>query len=342
MTASDQVQHGRQRVQWSGTFFGLASGCSLGVMALLVHVGRDVMPATQLVFVRGALGLIMIAPMITRPKQPLFHPGSWGLWTRSVLGPISIASVFWNLQHTSVGTAGVLAVMGFALLPFTAWHMNTERMPRLAYVGCGVVVVGLLVLSMPAASRPSTAVLIVGLVGAVASALSSAAHRSAARHFSAPIVVAGLSIGMMTLTPLAALAGAGAPWVWPTSVGAWTLLIGVAGTAALGQVALTRANRHLPASAAVALSRSSLLWAVGLTAALLGSLPTIYEGISCVVVFGGLVLIARSLSAKPAESELLERTTSDTGRTDRSKRSCEQSAGPERKASSTFHLRVHA
>ena len=342
MTASDQVQPARPTSRWSGTLFGLVSGCSLGVMALLVHVGRDVMPATELVFVRGALGLIMVAPLITRPTQSLFHSGSWGLWARSVLGPISIAAVFWNLQHTSVGTAGVLAAMGFALLPFTAWHVNTERMPRRAYVGCGVVLIGLLVLSVPAASRPDIAVLVAGAVGAIASALSSAAHRSAARHFSAPIVVAGLSVGMMTLMPIAGLADAGESWVWPTSVGAWMLFIGVAGTAALGQVALTHANRYLPASAAVALSRSSLLWAIGLVAALLGSLPTIYEGISCIIVFVGLTLIARSLSAKPAENELKEQTAMDTGQHEKSELLCNGPDGPEREASSTLHLRAPA
>ena len=295
------MQPERPTSRWSGSLLGLVSGCSLGMMALLVHIGRDVMPATQLVFVRGALGLIIVAPFITRPTQSVFHWRSWGLWTRSVLGPVSVIAVFWNLQHTSVGTAGALAVAGFALLPFVARHVNLERMPARAYAGVVVVLGGLLALTLPAATRPSTAVGVVGVGGAVAAALSSTAHRSAAQRFAPPLVVAGLSVGTMVLACTAAFWDRSTSWVWPSNLSTWVLLVGVALTAALGQLALTHANRRLPASAATAFGRSSLLWAVGLAALVLGDLPSLIEGLSYLLVFTGLVLIARAFSVSTGD-----------------------------------------
>lgn len=108
-----------------GLTAGIASSAIVGGISLLIYREANALPATEISFARGIVGLSVTLPLIWTRLPQLVQPGSAALWIRAVAGAVSVLCFSWNLQHTSVGMANMLFDSSLLLL-LVIGHLGGE------------------------------------------------------------------------------------------------------------------------------------------------------------------------------------------------------------------------
>jgi drug/metabolite transporter (DMT)-like permease len=292
----------RVRVTGSGFALALASAVAFGVMSYGVHASAPGIPARQLACLRGVLGLALLTPFVWRRLPQVFDPRARWVWIRSGAGALSILCYFWNLQHTSVGTAKALSDFAPIFVALFSARVLRERLGALECAGIALAVGGALALGIPEESAPPLRAVGIGLLGALAASTAYLSLREAAAQYSSALVVWCLCL----VSALAALALPGEAWRPLGARGlAFVGLVGVSGLC--GQLLMTRAYTALSASVASAIGLTALVWGVLLEVAFDGFRPGWVACASYAAVLSGVGLLqaarARgSASAAPVAS----------------------------------------
>lgn len=295
-TAAQRAGDARAR-RGAGLGWALASAISFGLMSWLVHAGSTSADSNQLALLRGLLGLALLTPFVWRRLPQLFELRARWIWSRSLAGALSILCFFWNLQHTSVGTAKALADLTPLFVAAVSALWLRERLRGRDLAGCGIALAGALVIDLAGASAPSTRTLLVGMLGAVAAAVALLSLREAAQQYSTPLVVWSLC----ALSTLVSCCAGGWPLPSLDAAGvAIALGVGLSGLA--GQLLMTRAYVHLPASIASALGLTALVWAVGFEMLFSGARPGAADWCGYASILLGALLLQRGSRADPDEA----------------------------------------
>jgi len=276
----------RVRVTGSGFALALASAVAFGVMSYGVHASAPAIPARQLACLRGALGLALLTPVVWRRLPQVFDAHARWVWIRSLAGALSILCYFWNLQHTSVGTAKALSDFAPIFVALFSARVLHERLRPLECVGIALAVAGALALGVPDETAPPQLAVGIGLLGALAASTAYLSLREAAAQYSSALVVWCLCL----VSALSALALPGEPW---RALGARGFaLVGLVGLSGLcGQLLMTRAYTALSASVASAIGLTALVWGVLLEVAFDGFRPGLLACASYPAVLAGVGIL---------------------------------------------------
>lgn len=285
-----------------GFAFALGSALAFALMGWCVRLAGDRMPPPEVAFARGLVGCAVLMPLVGRRVSVLFARRAVWLWVRSVAGAAAVLSFFWTVHESSIASSRALTDLAPAFVVLLAWLTRMEA-PRLGLAAIILAMTAAAVsLNLDATAGVSSAVLGVGLFGALCASIAYHALRQAAQAFSSRLVVFGLAAAMTLAAPLVP----SAPWVVPDARGLG-LVIGVGGLGILGQIWMTRAYVDLSASVASALGTTALLWSVLIDVLFQGQPLTPHAAFAYAVIAVGAASIQwverRSRSSYPARTK---------------------------------------
>jgi len=264
----------------SGVFWMIVAGLNfVAVIAIVKHVGRDV-PAAQSAFLRYALGLVLVIPMI----RPMLRAGV-SRSDRNLFclrgGAHALGVVCWFYAMTQISIAEVTAMnyMSPVYVTLGAAVFLGETLAIRRLTAAAAALIGALIVL-----RPGFRELSLGHFAMIFTAIFFAASyliaKRMADRFSATVVVGWLSLAVTVgLAPLAFM-------VWePVSIGNLLWLFAVAVFATAGHYTMTLAFRAAPVSATQSAAFLQLIWSALLGAAFFS------EPVDAWVMLGGAVIV---------------------------------------------------
>lgn len=270
----------------------LISTLFLSAMQALVRYLGQAIPAIEIVFFRGLLGLVLMLPLFIKGGvKTLFtlHPKLHLL--RGLLGVASIVTWYYGLTRVPIAEATVLSFVGivFGMLGtvlFLDEKMNLRRMMAMLLCFVGVTIV----------LRPGFNSIDIGVWAIIFSAtlwgMGLVVVKVLSRTDSSFAIVAWAAILITLLSLFPALA----VWVWPTlEQYGWLLLIAIFGT--LGHLAVTRALSLADASLVLPLDCTRLVWAVLIGIFFFAEHPDVLTLIGSALIVTGVTYIVRQSRA---------------------------------------------
>lgn len=258
----------------------VTGGCFLGVTAIVKLVGNDIPPA-QSAFIRFALGLVLIIPMI----KPIFDAHLsrrayllFGL--RGLLHTFGVILWFYAMTQISIAEVTAMNFVTPVYVTVLAVFFLGERLAIRRILAIGVALLGALVILRPGFREISTGHIAM-LFSAMAFSVTYLVAKIMANETSPAVVV-----GMLSLTVTAGLAPfAYAVWVPPTSeqIG-WLFLVAVFATA--GHLTMTMAFKAAPLAVTQPVTFVQLVWATLLGALFFDEPPDVF------VILGGAIIVA--------------------------------------------------
>jgi drug/metabolite transporter (DMT)-like permease len=268
----------------AGVFWMVLTGLNfVAVTAIVKHVGSGI-PSAQAAFLRYALGLVFLIPMIRpilRAKLTARQLKLFG--ARGVVHTGAV--ILWFFAMTQIPIAEVTAMnyLNPVYVTLAAALFLGEALPPRRLIAVIVALLGALIILRPGV-REVEAGHIAMLATAALFAGSYLVAKIVSDEVSAPVVVGMLSITVtLGLAPFAA-----AVWVTPTLTDlAWIFLVACFATA--GHLTMTMAFAAAPLSVTQPVSFLQLIWAVLLGYLVFGETVDIW-------VFVGGALIMASVS----------------------------------------------
>lgn len=251
----------------------------VGVTALVKYLGPEV-PAAQAAFLRYALGLVFLLPMLPSVARARLTRQDWGLFTLRGLGH-SVAVALWFFAMARIPIADVTAMNYLSPIYVTigAALFLGEKLALRRIVAVGVALIGALIILRPGFREVGSGHLAM-LGAAVVFGGSYLLAKLMTDRTNATVVVAMLSFWVTVgLAPMAYS-------VWETPD--WhtlTVLMAVATLATAGHYTMTLAFSVAPVTVTQPVTFLQLVWAVSLGAVFFG------EPVDPWVVLGGIVIL---------------------------------------------------
>ncbi|MET4103139.1 drug/metabolite transporter (DMT)-like permease [Roseovarius sp. MBR-78] len=281
-----------------GVFWMVVTGLLfVGVTALVKVLGTRV-PAPQAAFLRYAMGLVFLLPLLATLRDLRLERGTWGLiGARGAFHTLGVALWFYAMARIPIADVTAMNYLSPIYVTLGAALFLGERLAARRIVAVAVALVGALIILRPGFREVGTGHLAM-LFTAVFFGASYLLAKAISGRVSAGVVVAMLSITVtLGLAPLA-----WAVWVPPTL---WELgvLFAVACVATAGHYTMTLAFRAAPLTVTQPVTFLQLVWAVALGALVFG------EGVDVFVVLGGMVIVAAVSFISWREAVLKRRVT---------------------------------
>ena len=281
-----------------GIFWMLVTGvCFVAVTALVKYLGDD-MPAAQSAFLRYALGLIFLLPMLPSLRALTMTRQNMTAFTlRGFLHALGV--ILWFYAMTRIPLAEVTAMNYLSPIYVTlgAALFLGEKLAMRRILAVLVAFVGALIILRPGLREVSS-----GHVAMIGTAILFAISYLMAKRMSGQ-VNAAVVVGMLSITVTVFLAPfAWAVWVPPT----WTQifwLFWVAAFATGGHFAMTLAFAAAPITVTQPVTFLQLVWAVLLGALAFG------EAVDLFVILGGGVIMGSVLFITLREAQLRQQAS---------------------------------
>ncbi len=252
----------------------------VAVTAIVKHVGDDV-PASQAAFLRYALGLVFLIPMIrpimaahlTRRQMKMFG-------IRGVVHTIAVILWFYAMARIPIAEVTAMNYLSPVYVSIGAALFLGEKLPPRRLIAVLIALAGAAIILRPGLREVET-----GHIAMLGTAVMFAVGYLLAKQLSGE-VSAAVVVGMLSITVTIGLAPfAYAVWVTPTlaQVG-WLFLVACFATA--GHYTMTLAFAAAPLTVTQPVTFLQLVWAVLLGAVVFG------EAVDAWVVIGGLVIMA--------------------------------------------------
>lgn len=254
--------------------------CFVAVTALVKYMGPGVPPA-EAAFIRYAIGLVFVLPVLRSMMGAQITPRLWGLFaTRGLLHAIGV--ILWFFAMTRIPLAEVTAMNYLSPVYVTigAALFLGEKLAFRRILAVVAALVGAAIILRPGFRELSLGHLAM-LVNAAVFAVSYIVAKIVSDEAKPSVVVAMLSIWVtIGLAPFAA-----ATWVAPT----WSqigILAAVACFATAGHYTMTLAFRSAPLTVTQPVTFLQLVWATALGAVFFAEPVDVY------VVIGGAVILS--------------------------------------------------
>lgn len=265
----------------AGILWMLATGaCFVGVTAVVKHVGEGV-PAAQAAFLRYALGLVFLIPMIRPMVQADLTRRDLALFgLRGVVHTGGVICWFYAMTQIPIAEVTAMNYLNPVYVTLGAVLLLGERLAARRIAAVAMALLGALVIL-----RPGFRELSPGHIAMIFTALFFAASYLIAKLMSGQ-VGAAVVVGMLSVTVTIGLAPfAAAVWVAPTATQLIWLFV-VAALATAGHYTMTLAFAAAPVTVTQPVTFLQLVWAVLLGAAVFG------EPVDGWVVLGGGIIMA--------------------------------------------------
>lgn len=257
-------------------------------------------PPQEVILVRGVLNALFMLWLLRR-RGLSWRPRRPGLLVlRGALGHFALSCYFWSVARQPLATAVLLQqVHPVFTAVLAAWFLAEKPgkrfVPAFLLAGSGVAL--LVPRGAAAATEPSLAPLLVGLLGALLSAAAYVTVRDASRTEHEETIVLWFPL---TSVPLAAVGTALEGPVVPTPAD-WGWLVFIAAAGQLGQLFLTRGLARVPAGRATLANPLTIAFG-----ALLGWVA-FGEPVGLATLAGGAAIVAAVLLAGGGRRETTAR-----------------------------------
>jgi drug/metabolite transporter (DMT)-like permease len=241
----------------SGLAAGIVSSAIVGGISLLIYREAGVLPAAEIIFARGIVGLSVTTLLIWSRLPSLLGYDAAPIWIRAAGGAVSILAFSWNLQHTSVGMANMLFDFSLLVLLVIGYLGGEIRLTFSSVWTLSVAVVGTWVYWYGVNPALSFDVISIGIFGAVAAAIAYTAMKKATRTADPILIVWAGCVASIPVSLVSHLDG----WIIPSGH-QWVVLLFIGLGMLLSQYLLALSFRRLPLSLASALIPSSIVWSV--------------------------------------------------------------------------------
>ena len=265
----------------AGVFWMLVTGmCFVMVTALVKYLGPRV-PAAEAAFLRYALGLVFLLPMIRPMLRARLSKRQLGLFgLRGVAHTIGVIMWFFAMTQIPIAEVTAMNYLSPVYVTIAAALILGETLALRRILAIVAALLGALIIL-----RPGFRELNMGHLAMLATAVVFAVGYLTAKILSdevSPSVV----VGMLSLTVTIGLAPvAAAVWVTPT-LAELLILFGVATFATAGHYTMTLAFAAAPVTVTQPVTFLQLVWAV-----LMGWL-VFDEGVDVWVLIGGGIIIS--------------------------------------------------
>lgn len=257
--------------------------CFVGVTGVVKHVGED-MPAAQAAFLRFALGLVFLLPVL--PALLRMRPGRTG-WTmfggRAALHVVGVLCWFYAMTQIPIAEVTAMNYLAPVYVTIGAALFLGEKLAARRILAVAAGLLGALIILRPGFREISP-----GHLAMLVTALMFGASYLIAKRLS-ELHDAGLVVAMMSVMVTIGLAPfALAVWVPPTVAQlGWLFLVAAFATA--GHYAMTRAFAAAPVTVTQPVTFLQLVWAT-----LLGAAVFAEPADGWVILGGGIILAAVS------------------------------------------------
>ena len=223
-----------------GSLWMLVAALGFATMGALVKVGSAKFSSAELVFYRSLFGFLLIFTLIRIKRLPIKTPHLNKQLARALIGFVALLMFFYAISHLPLATAITLNYTSplflVAFMPF----MLLERPKKILYLAILMSFIGIILLLKPSFAREDLLAGIVGLCSGIGAGLAYV-HVKQLGNLHEP------DWRTVFYFTLISTIGAG---IWmlfdQVSVVTWhdlPILLGLAGSATLAQLALTRAYR---------------------------------------------------------------------------------------------------
>lgn len=269
----------------------------VGVTALVKYLGPGI-PAPEAAFLRYAIGLVFLIPLIRPILATRLTRRHWILFTiRGLSHSIGVALWFYAMARIPIADVTAMNYLAPIYVTLGAGLFLGERLALRRVLAVGVALIGALIILRPGFREVGSGHLAM-IFTAIFFGASYLIAKVVSGRSSPGVVVAMLSITVtIGLAPLAA-----AVWVTPT-VWELAILFGVACLATAGHYTMTLAFRAAPLAVTQPVTFLQLVWAVLLGALVFG------EGVDVFVVLGGMVIVGAVSFISWREAVLKRRIT---------------------------------
>ncbi|MFC7705264.1 DMT family transporter [Plastorhodobacter daqingensis] len=268
----------------AGILWMFATGFSFVAMTAGVkHVGAEV-PAAQSAFLRFALGLVFLLPLVGQITT--LRPGRTVLWLTTLRGIVHTGAVIlWFYAMTQIPLAEVTAMnyLNPIYVTLGAALFLGEKLALRRLIAVGAALLGALIILRPGFREISPGhIAMLGTAAGLAASYLVAKRLSSELNASTVVALLSLTVTIM-LAPFA-----WAVWVPVTGHQLFWLFL-VAGFATLGHYTMTRAFAAAPVTVTQPVTFLQLLWATLLGALVFG------EAVDGWVILGGGIIMSAVL-----------------------------------------------
>jgi drug/metabolite transporter (DMT)-like permease len=207
-----------------------------------VKLAASELPNAMVVFLRNLLGLAAVLPWLLRQGGGLRTSAWKGHLVRGLFGLGSMYCYFAALAHLRLADAVLLYQSMPLFIPLVERVWEREPWPPGLWSALGLGFAGLLLILRPGTGLFSPFAL-VGLMAAVFAAVAQVGVRRLTRTEPVTRIV----FFFAAVATLGSAPPAAAQWRTP-DLALWPILLALGGSATLGQLAMTRAYAHAPAS----------------------------------------------------------------------------------------------
>lgn len=223
-----------------GSLWMLVAALGFATMGALVKVGSAKFSSAELVFYRSLFGFLLILTLIRIKRLPIKTPHLNKQIARALIGFVALLMFFYAISHLPLATAITLNYTSPLFLAAFMPFMLHERPKKILYLAILISFIGIILLLKPSFAREDLLAGIVGLCSGVGAGLAYV-HVKQLGNLHEPdwrtvfyfTLVSSIGAGIwMLFDQVSAVAWQDLP-----------VLLGLAGSATLAQLALTRAYR---------------------------------------------------------------------------------------------------
>jgi drug/metabolite transporter (DMT)-like permease len=223
-----------------GSLWMLVAALGFATMGALVKVGSAKFSSAELVFYRSLFGFLLIFTLIRIKRLPIKTPHLNKQLARALIGFVALLMFFYAISHLPLATAITLNYTSPLFLAAFMPFMLHERPKTILYLAIFISFIGIILLLKPSFAREDLWAGIVGLCSGVGAGLAYV-HVKQLGNLQEP------DWRTVFYFTLVSSIGAGIWMLFDTvSTVTWQdlpILLGLAASATLAQLALTRAYR---------------------------------------------------------------------------------------------------
>lgn len=282
-----------------GIIFGILLGLSTALMGVFVKGSKGALSSIDVMLLRTFWLSIILLPFCYRELPVLFSKQGLSLWGRSLFGAVGLYCLFTNLQDASVSTALLLSSVSIVFVAGISIVFLRERISYLTSIGLTLVCFGLPALYASDADFGSRKTVVLGLVGALASAGAFHMLKQSTKTFRSHTIVFVMSLTICILTFLISHS----PIDAISAVTDWNFVMIVIFSGAT-QMFLTLTYRDLSAPFAAAMAESAIFWAAGFDILYFGKDLDVRSLLLYFSIFIGLIAIKKGMDRHASRAKV--------------------------------------
>ena len=264
-----------------GIFWMVITGILFVCVTALVKANGTRIPAAEAAFLRYALGIILLLPMIPQFRQTTFdRPMMTAFVVRGVAHSIGVALWFFAMARIPIADVTAMNYLTPVYVTLGAALFLGEKLALRRILAVLAALLGALVILRPGFRDVSS-----GHIAMLATAVFFACSYLLAKHLSARANPATVVVMLSVFVPIGLFPMAVPVWVTP-NLSELGILFAVACFATAGHFTMTLAFAAAPVAVTQPVTFLQLVWAVTLGVVMFG------EPIDPWVVFGGAIILS--------------------------------------------------